>query len=165
MKRSRPSGGFKVARSSDTIYVQVEGLGTMNNSVTLEGFARRMAKRGYRKLVIDLGPCRGIDSTFMGLMLSLSSLLTELVIVNMNPHCLKQLRSVGLDCLLRIDEEPCHLPRGVVLADLASQAPTQSVRLKLIKRAHQELIRADARNERKFGAFLRDIVKHLGDDD
>lgn len=160
----KPTGGFRVARSKDTVYVQVIGLGTMNNSSTFKGFADQMTRKGYRHLVCDLGPCRGVDSTFMGLLAGLRGDLDGLVIINAGAHCRQQLGSVGLDCILQIEERPQALPAGVVLHELPSRETAGAIeRLKMIMRAHEALVRVDRRNEEKFGAFLRNIASGLGE--
>lgn len=156
-------GSFRVARSGDTVYVCVSGLGTMTNSMTLSGFANAMTQEGYGRFVIDLERCRGVDSTFMGVLVGLNERAGGVVIVNAGPHCLKQLASVGLDRILKIDARPQALPDGVALTKLPEAAESPMERLRLIAKAHKELIRVDRRNEAKFGAFLQGIVRELGE--
>lgn len=164
-RRSSSGGVFEVARSRDTVYIRVVGLGSMTNSPTFQGFADQMRKRGYVQFVCDLSACRGVDSTFMGLLVGLHSDARELVIVNADDHCRQQLRSVGLDHILTIDSTPARLPRGVALCELPNDACSPVDRLRLIRKAHQRLIHVDERNEEKFGAFLRGLCGQLGDDD
>src|SRR5688572_4837700 len=102
MAKHAPSGTFRVARSGGTVYVRVSGLGNMNNSVTLKAFADQMLSEGYRNFVVDLADCRGVDSTFMGILLEFRS---GLVVVNANAHCRRQMESIGLHRVLRIPEE------------------------------------------------------------
>ena len=167
-----PSGVFRIARQGDAVYVRVIGLATMTNSVTFKDFADRMADEGFRRFIIDLAECRGVDSTFMGLMLGLARPPREkgkeappdaLTIVNAGAHCRKQMESIGLHRLLRIQADPAEIPRGLELHDLPEAETSSIARLKLIMKAHQDLIAIDKKNEEKFGAFLRDIQKNLGD--
>jgi anti-anti-sigma regulatory factor len=166
MNGKPPTGVFRIARSGDAVYVRVVGLATMQNSTTFKEFADRMQADGYRRFVVDLAECRGVDSTFMGLLLGLACGGGErrdaLVIVNANAHCRKQLESIGLHRLLKIQAEPADLPKDLALHELPEAEASPVQRLKLIMKAHQDLIAIDKKNEEKFGAFLRDIAKNLG---
>jgi anti-sigma B factor antagonist len=174
MSNKAPSGVFKIARSGDSIYVRVVGLATMANSTTFKDFADRMQAEGYRTFYVDLADCRGVDSTFMGLLLGLSHAQPAagggrgerrdaLVILNANAHCRKQMESIGLHRLLRIEAEPAELPEDLALHDLPEAEASPIQRLKLIMKAHQDLIAIDKKNEERFGAFLKDIQKNLGE--
>src|SRR5262245_53366010 len=72
VKRPAP---FLVARSRSAIYVRVQGLGSMHTASTLEAFAEAQVREGARQLVLDLRDCTGVDSTFMGLVLTISNQL------------------------------------------------------------------------------------------
>lgn len=150
---------YKVARSKDAVYIRVVGMGNMNNSATVKDFAERMGREGWKRFVIDLAECRGVDSTFMGILVSLRD---GLVVVNAGAHCRKQLESVGLHRLLKIQEGQTPVPEGLALCDLPDADVDSITRLKLIMKAHQDLIAIDKANEAKFGAFLKDLAKNLG---
>ena len=164
MSRRSPDSCFQVARSEETVYVRVVGLGTMNNATTFQGFSDAMDRKGYRHLIVDLEDCPGVDSTFMGMLLGLSGRDGQLVIVNTSKHCRNQMASVGLDHVLTFSDEPHELPRGVRMAEWPPGAQHSGDRVKLIMRAHKELIRIDRRNEAKFGAFLRAMTQQLGEE-
>ncbi len=153
-----PSGTFKIARSGDVVYARVCGLGNMTNSLTFKEFIERMRQEGYRRFVVDLGECRGIDSTFMGILLGVRE---ALVVVNANAHCRRQMESIGLHRVVRIEDEPAALPKGLDLHELPEHEASPIERLKLIMKAHQDLIAIDRKNEERFGAFLRDVAKNL----
>lgn len=149
---------FRVARSEDSVYVRVTGLGNMNNSATFKDFLDRMEREGFRSFVVDLVDCRGVDSTFMGILLGFRD---HLVVVNANPHFRKQMESIGLHRVLQIQEQAA-VPPALELCDLPETETDATTRLRLIMKAHQDLITIDRENEKKFGAFLKDIAKHLG---
>lgn len=157
---SKPQGTFRIARSGDAIYVRVVGLGNMGNSATFKDFADRMQTEGYRSFVVDLAECRGIDSTFMGILLGLRD---GLVVVNANSHCRRQMESIGLHRVVRIQSEPAEVPKDLALHELPEAEASPIQRLKLIMKAHQDLIAIDRENEKKFGAFLKDIARNLGE--
>jgi len=165
-----PTGVFKIARQGDAVYTRVVGLGTMNNSITFKEFGDQQLGQGYRRFIIDLADCKGIDSTFMGILAGLAASArahdkrpgSGVIIVNANPHCRKQLESIGLHRIVTVQNDPAALPAGLELHELPESEASPTARLKLIMRAHQELIAADKKNEERFGAFLRDIAKNLG---
>ncbi len=174
----QPSG-FEVARAGDVVYVRVRGLGNMGNAPILKAFSEKMIEEGFRRYIIDLEHCRGIDSTFMGTMLDIATSAREgnrpkraladsdpgepgVLLVNVDDHCRKQLSSVGLDAFLPIAADRAKLPAGLELRALETKDVPPQERLKLILKAHQELVAIDQRNEAKFGAFLKDLLADLG---
>ncbi len=157
---------FAAARSEDALYVRIHGLGSMTNAPTLEAFAQQEIDSDARHLVFDFAECAGVDSTFMGLILSLSNELRErgggVVLINVDDHARKQLSSVGVDAFVTLKDGATELPKALRLTSLAVVHASDRERLKLMVKAHKELVAADARNKAKFGAFLEAIVSELG---
>lgn len=158
---------FYVARTTAGIYIQVHGLGNMHNAVTLNAFAEKMMEEGYNHFVLDLDHCRGVDSTFMGTLLGISSRAKEagdgegnLVLINVGDRCRQQLSSIGLDAFLTFRETPADPPEAD-LRRLNGKEVSPKERLQLILKAHRDLVAVDKRNESKFGPFLRSILKDL----
>lgn len=159
---------FEVARAGEAIYVRVRGLGSMMVAPTLEAFADRAIAEGARQFVFDLAECTGVDSTFMGLMLTLSNRLREegatqhpVVALNVDDHAQKQLTSVGLDSFISIKPGRTKLP-SLTLTELSTVQASEKERLRLMVRTHRELVASDARNKAKFGAFLEGLLEELG---
>lgn len=167
----RPSKPFLVARSRSALYVRIQGLGSMHTAPTLEAFAESEIESGARQLVVDLRECSGVDSTFMGLLLTLANKLRALqngtpggcVLINVDAHAQKQLSSVGVDAFVSIKDGETELPEELRLTELAVVEAGERERMKLMVRAHKELVSADARNKAKFGAFLEGILAELGE--
>ena len=140
----------------------------MNNAATLEAFAERAIRKGARQFVFDFKKCAGVDSTFMGLLLSIANQLSEkrkksagVVLINVDDHAQKQLSSVGVDAFVTIKPGRTRLPSRLRLTELETVDVSDRERLKLMARAHKELVASDARNKAKFGAFLDAIVSEL----
>ena len=153
MKNGNQRAPFEVARSGEAIYVRVRGLGSMMVAPTLEAFAEREIDEGARQFVFDLAECAGVDSTFMGLLLTLANRLREdgqeqhpLVAINVDEHAQKQVTSVGLDAFITIKPGRTKLPGALKLTELAVVTASDRERLKLMVRTHRELVAADARN-------------------
>jgi anti-sigma B factor antagonist len=163
---------FEVARSDAAVYIRIHGLGSMKNASTLEVFTDQAIDDGARQFVIDFAACDGVDSTFMGLLLTISNRLREVdpnggegapgcVLVNVDDHARKQLSSVGVDAFVLIRDKSARLPRKLRLTELPQANTSDRDRLKLMLRAHRELVAADERNRAKFGPFLDAIVAEL----
>lgn len=159
---SKDESYFAVARTTDEIYVRVHGLGNLLNAPFLNSFFEKSIEAGRADIVVDLGPCRGVDSTFMGTLLGISTKCKEdggtLVLLNVGSHCRKQLGGIGLDSFLTFRESG-KCPREVELRKLKAREVSSNERLKLILKAHKDLVAIDERNEAKFGPFLRSILK------
>lgn len=158
---------FQIARSQDAIYVRVTGLGSMHNASALDAFAEREIEEGAQQFILDLSECTGVDSTFMGTLLGLSNRVRELdagagiALINVDDHARKQLSSVGVDAFVTLVPGETPLPRKLKLTQLSTEPVSDRERLKLMVRAHKDLVSADSRNEAKFGAFLSAIVAEL----
>jgi len=62
-----------VARGSDLVVIRVVGSGNMLTAPGLADFADEQRKHGYRRFVFDMERCTRLDSTFMGVMVGMSS--------------------------------------------------------------------------------------------
>ncbi len=78
----RPTGRYEagrdyipVARGSDLVVIRVVGTGNMLVAPGLAEFAEEQRKTGFRRYVFDLERCRGLDSTFMGVMVGMCTAL------------------------------------------------------------------------------------------
>ena len=95
---SRPGEGhFLVAKSDDIVFVQVVGLGTMNNSIGFQQFIVNLEGKERRKFIFDLSLCDGFDSTFMGILLGISREAKLVVLVNTLEDHSRILGGVGID--------------------------------------------------------------------
>ncbi len=135
---------------------------------------------GERCLVVDLGGCSGMDSTFMGTLAGMAARLSAqenagLQIADAGSRNRRSLEDLGLDFLMEIDP-PQAAWRGAIdtiRADLkipATISPSDSLqRTKHVLEAHQEL---SSRNEKNAGTFstvvtmleseLKDKLKEAG---
>ena len=55
-----------VARMEGDAFVRVSGKGSFKNSPNLKSFCLSAAEDGAERIIIDMGDCGGMDSTFMG---------------------------------------------------------------------------------------------------
>jgi anti-sigma B factor antagonist len=171
MNESTTNGqqGVYVGRLGTRVFVRVAGRGTFQNSQPLRRFALEMIDRGQREFTLDLGPCQGMDSTFLGVLAGLGLRLRHegvpqrdgIQIINISPRNRELLVTLGLDRLFTIfpDGAPPHFPPGEdpKLEQLPGTNLATAPRVRTIGEtasmmldAHQDLIRADKSNEARF---------------
>jgi anti-sigma B factor antagonist len=152
--------GISVGRGNGDVHVRVAGRGTFQNGQPLRRYAVEMIGQGARQFVVDLGQCEGMDSTFLGVLAGIGLQLREpptcgrLCLANVSPRNLELLQTLGLDRLFEIAPAA---PVGIPLQQLADRAvsvsPTPAAKSEvadLMLEAHDNLIRADGRNQAKF---------------
>lgn len=160
--------GISVGCTDAEVYVRVEGRGTFQNSQSLRRFALDMVERGYKVFVVDLGPCLGMDSTFLGVLAGIGLRLRQgknggrVHVTNVSPRNLELLQTLGLDRLFAVEEraaatEPQYqqLPDSDV-ADLKGPL-NKNETTDLMLEAHNNLTEVDERNVPKF----KDLTKFL----
>ncbi|MBI4616635.1 MAG: STAS domain-containing protein [Planctomycetes bacterium] len=164
-------GYFEVATWEKTVYIRVVGLANFNNSHLFKDFVDEMLERSYRRFYVDLAGCQGIDSTFMGVLLGIhlypktsgdSGAACSVVVVNANPHNRKLLNELGLVRIIQVAEAPVQFPEGVHLERLGEERFDPDARIRLIKKAHENLVALDERNREKFAPFLEALARELG---
>lgn len=152
------SDRIEVARSQDVVLVRVHGLARLANAMIFEEFCADMIERKFRYFIIDLADCRGMDSTFMGILVGLAQTTfenkeTHVCLINASDYCKTLLRTLGLERIVRIVNVPIRLPRvaGFALEDVPC---SDEERLAIVQRAHENLVKLDERNARELGSFL-----------
>lgn len=150
-------------------WVKVSGSANHENAACIKDFLCGRFDKGWRRFVVDLGDCRGIDSTFIGMLYRLAKRVTEedpcgiVDVINPGERNAKSIRKLGLDGCISIDcggdrwlrerelvdanlgMPPCHGPR-----DRIEHA-------EFVLEAHEALIAA---NEENRGRFC-DVVEFL----
>jgi len=169
-----PIDKLLVALQDGTALVRVLGRGSFKVSATMKEFATTAIDRGCKRLVLDMGDCVGMDSTFMGVLAGLAFRLKKLsgniVMVNLS------LRTRGLLSTLGLDEviEP-HMA-GDMPDNLKDVIPNRSEDLQSLENperdsretaatmleAHENLVKLSPENLPKFKdvlAFLQEDVR------
>lgn len=157
------AGHLEVARTGDTIYARVVGLGNFNNAGPLREYCEGAFLTGFHNVIVDLAACTGLDSTFMGTMigfLSADAVDKDIVVtvVNATPPTMRAMKSLGLPQILPVKPDPVEFPK-CRLERLREGWQDQRRRTRLIKDAHLALIRADKENEVRFGPFVEALIK------
>jgi anti-anti-sigma factor len=154
---SQPAN-YLVARAGATVYVRAVGLANMKNAPMLDAFLQEEIQQQADTACVDLSACTGMDSTFMGVLVGYSQLMSKsggrLVIVNPTEANLRLLQMLGVNAVLPVIER-LEISAEVEFVSLPS-APSLNVlqRVEVVRRAHQNLIALNASNQAKFSAFL-----------
>ena len=150
-------------------WVRVNGSANHENASCIKEFLAGRFERGWRQFVIDLGGCRGIDSTFIGMLYRLATKVSELDpdgvvdVINPGERNAKSICKLGLDGRIGIDLEGKRWLRERELVEENLRKPPCSGPLDRIEHAefvleaHEALIAA---NEENRGRFC-DVVEFL----
>lgn len=145
-------------------WIRCEGKGSFLTSPALKEYAESRIAAGERCIVVDLGACTGMDSTFMGTLAGLSARLSapggKVQVADAGDRNRRSLEDLGLDFLLEIDP-PVAPWRGKVdeiraaLSSLqAPGLPGQIDRAKHVLEAHKVLSAASGENAKKFAGVV-----------
>lgn len=146
-------------------WIRCEGKGSFLNSPAVKAFGDSRIAAGDGLLVVDLGECTGMDSTFMGTLAGMAARLTAadkgvLQIADPGERNRRSLEDLGLDFLMEIDP-PSSVWRGRVDAIRSRLVPPQLPgalgqiqRTRHVLEAHQNLTGMNDKNAREFGGVV-----------
>lgn len=182
-----------VARGSDLVIIRVVGRGNMVTAPGLADFVEEQRRAKFTRFVFDMERCRGLDSTFIGVMVGMyTSLMPQsglyqsvihdsyldanvpvqsqaqpapipfegsISAVNVSPELYNLLEMLGADRFVKMGGT-CDL-KQLEMTILPEKVLPADERQRMIKRAHENLVEIDKRNEAKFGEFLKMLSKEL----
>lgn len=156
------AGTIEAARTQDAVFVRVTGLGNFNNAGPMREYCEKAFEEGLRAVIIDLGPCTGLDSTFMGTLMGFLCLdcPVAVTIVNATPATMRAMNSLGLPKILHVKPEPVRVPECRLEA-LREGWQDKRRRTLLIRDAHIALMQHDKENEARFAPFVAALVKEV----
>ena len=140
----------------------------------MKAFGDERIAGGETCLVVDLGGCTGMDSTFMGTLAGMAARLSAqdggvLQIADSGVRNRRSLEDLGLDFLMEIDP-PTAVWRGNVdsiRSELKPPAPTgapgQVQRAQHVLEAHQILSEANDKNAREFSSVVTLLENELAE--
>jgi anti-sigma B factor antagonist len=150
------------------------GKGSFLTSPAMKAFGEERIAAGERCLVVDLGSCTGMDSTFMGTLAGMAARLSvidggTLQIADTGDRNRRSLEDLGLDFLLEIDppdafwremmdeiRDALRPPRSAVGANPCQQA-------RHVLEAHEVLSQANEGNARKFATVVSLLKAELAE--
>lgn len=153
-------------------WIRCEGKGSFQNSPAVKEFGDARIAAGEKFLVVDLGSCTGMDSTFMG---SLAGMATRLAAKNngvmqvaeAGARNRRSLEDLGLDFLMEIDPQTpvWHGEIGEIRAELDRQSAARQMgqvqRTKHVLEAHQQLSDMNDKNAKTFSNVVTMLETEL----
>lgn len=145
-------------------WIRCVGKGSFLTSPAVKAFGEERISSGERCLVVDLGGCLGMDSTFMGTLAGMAARLSaadggRLQVAEPGERNRRSLEDLGLDFLLDIDP-PEALWRGRVdeirrvLEPVDHATGSDRERAIQVLEAHRTLADASPDNARKFAGVI-----------
>ncbi|MGF1572633.1 MAG: STAS domain-containing protein [Sumerlaeia bacterium] len=161
--------------------IKLYGKGNFISSVPLKKFSEYVCKSSVVKdIILDLEDCESMDSTFMGVLASVSIAQIrrgerKLILANANEHCRKLLKTLGIARLLEIHEpnstsnsataHQISLDKaGEQLEPMHQEKLSHTDQICHTLEAHRTLVRADGENEIRFQSVIHYLEKSLGKD-
>ena len=154
-------------------WIRCGGKGNFLSSPAVKQCADYCLQGGERCIVIDLQPCTGMDSTFMGMLAGLAMRLTKqigggrLEVAGASEKNIGSLEDLGLDAFMEINPSGALWNQriGEIRADLErwhGVTPTLRERSKEVLEAHKTLSAANEDNAKKFETVVQLLEKELG---
>jgi anti-anti-sigma factor len=154
---------FLVSAYADPVVVKINGKANYLNCNSFREFIETIIANGSRHIFIDFEACKGMDSTFLGILAGTAIELRklspegELVVGNLGERNYELICNLGLQNLLTISKDKTEPAEN--FAALKNQEVSDA---KNILKAHENLAEADKENVAKFQdviAFLRNQVE------
>ena len=153
-------------------WIRFEGKGSFVNSPAVKAFGDERIAAGETCLIVDLGGCSGMDSTFMGTLAGMAARLSArpsgvLQIADAGERNRRSLEDLGLDFLMEIDPITAAW-RGKLDAIRSELKPPQPAgalgqvpRARHILEAHQILSDMSDKNAREFADVVTMLENEL----
>ena len=153
-------------------WVQISGAASHENAGCLKLFLMSRFEKGWRRFVIDLEECSGIDSTFIGVIYRVAATVSEseeggtLEVINPGERNRRSICKLGLDHLIKLDRDGDEWRREQELVKqnlnqpLACSPLGKKEQTQLVLDAHEALIAANEENRSRFC----DVVEFLRQD-
>jgi len=154
---------FLVSAYSEPVVVRINGKANYMNCNKFREFMETMIQEGKQQFVLDFKSCKGMDSTFLGILAGCALGLRKqdppglLVICNLGERNHELICNLGLQHLLTIGDD---LP--LYEGNFSKIDESEVSNAKEVLKAHQNLVKADEENAAKFQdviAFLQNQVE------
>ncbi|MFH0909879.1 MAG: STAS domain-containing protein [bacterium] len=170
----QPEDKVWVAIHKDMALIRVEGRGSFKVSTSLKQFGNAAVDAGCHRVILDMSPCIGMDSTFMGVLAGLASRIKQqrggdVVMLNLASRTRGLVATLGLDQIIpsyQVDATPEEFQPIMAMTHEMSvlQAKNNSkvATAKTMLEAHENLVKLTPENVPRFKdvlAFLREDLK------
>ena len=154
----------EVGIQEQVAYIRVHGRGTFKVGPALKQFGAKAIEQGCSRIVLEMKDCVGMDSTFMGVLAGLSTVMKktdgEVILFDLSEKNLFLLKMLGLLHLVRVDTSLPDASFPVLASHpLATGGDKRQMTQNMIT-AHEDLIEAFPDNIMKF----KDVLAYLKED-
>ncbi len=156
-------GHVLVTRDKEVVYAQIVGLGNMNNCAPFQEYTIRARRNGVRNFVLDFSKCDGLDSTFLGVLVSIAlgdGEPSQVVVINLSESVQRTIDEIGIDRLMTVHCGATALPE-IPLQQLQPIEESDIQHAERMLAAHELLCQVEPKNLDQFGAFLSMLRSEL----
>jgi anti-anti-sigma regulatory factor len=166
-----------VADAGVQVFVKIVGRGSHQNSAQVKHVAKKGRRIPFERLIIDLSECVSMDSTFMGVLVSLSADLREtqchpLSLINLSAKLDDLARTLGLNHIVDLHGTGTPLPAYAenltstdeMKEDQATLPTNPDASRELVREAHEALSELSETNRLRFKSVLEYLDEDLSDD-
>lgn len=160
---------LSVAVLAETAVIKVKGRANAALSVQFKSLAAELRDTGRKNLVVDLGECEMMDSTFLGVLAGLVANVAPgspqesrlgVRLLNTCPRVMELLENLGVDQLFKFVKGP-PIPGDLAPATSVEEAPVSKEAMsRTCLEAHQLLMTLNPDNVPKF----KDVAQFLAED-
>ncbi len=158
--------GISACQVGAAHWLKVESKGCLQNSADVERYVDDLIQTGEVRFVVDLAHCQGLDSTFMGMLLSLAKRLSRspggcLHIINAQGRNGELLRGLGVHYFCNVSDDAGGLCTGghSTACQCAEELPHQDLskreQTEHCLKAHEGLAEVTPENSARF----RDVIE------
>ncbi|MGV3771465.1 MAG: STAS domain-containing protein [Verrucomicrobiales bacterium] len=170
MPKAPPALSVALVEKTATAFIKIPGRANFTSSVDFKTVVAELRGRGIDHLVLDLGECITMDSTFLGVLASLAlksedgkdefGRKIELELLNPNARICDLLENLGVVHFFNITQQA--MPATAVFEPVPSNkpAPEKDEFTKTCLEAHQALMDINPENIPKF----KDVARFLAED-
>lgn len=162
-----------VGRIDKTAWVRIEGVATKDTSIGIKHYFNDKYGEGFRHFIVDLGACRMIDSTFIGILTGLAGNIAEeesggdVKVIHTNERNEKSICKLGLDSMITIErggidseEVENQIKKRLDPLDFDEELDIAQ-KTAVILEAHEEICSANEENVEEFCDVLSLLRKEL----
>lgn len=152
---------YRVHVTPDRAFVKVSNKASYLNCEPLRKFFEEQTKSGQKRFIIDFKTCTSMDSTFLGILVSVALKIRSnqdggsMVLLNLTGRNLETLCNLGIHQITEVSSEEINDLEQ--LENLAQNPTESSVQSDTVYKAHKALMNLNDKNLKVFS----DVVNYL----
>ncbi|MEC8014209.1 MAG: STAS domain-containing protein [Verrucomicrobiota bacterium] len=151
-------GNYQVHDTPERSFVKISDKATFLNCSPLREFFLNRLESGQINFVLDFEDCRSLDSTFLGILVSLAIKVKSsgsLTLLNLKDRNLETVKNLGIHKIAVVSEE--HFENLEKLDQIYSKETNKQASAEVIYQAHRSLMNLNSKNQRLFC----DVIKFM----